>query len=99
MDWLDTEKLHELYRKISILIRITEHDGLPVMMLEMLGRGRWVIYSNVYPHTEYATNLETARLTLQRCLSKTGVNQDGINHIKANFSPEKQYAHIKSIYQ
>lgn len=46
---LPHSELEKLYSQISILLRLTEHDGLPVMMLEAQGMGRKVIHYNNFP--------------------------------------------------
>jgi len=88
LGWL--ESLEEIYRKVSVLIRLPEHDSLSVMVLEMLSRGRWVIYSKPFPHTEFAADLDEARLALRRCLSRTGKNEAGQEYVQRSFSPEAQ---------
>lgn len=47
--FLPHSELETLYSQISILLRLTEHDGLPVMMLEAQGMGRKVIHYNNFP--------------------------------------------------
>lgn len=47
--FLPHSELEKLYSQISILLRLTEHDGLPVMMLEAQGMGRKVIHYNNFP--------------------------------------------------
>ena len=49
MGTLSHEQLLELYKKISILLRVPVHDGLPVMMLEAQGMGRKVIHPYAFP--------------------------------------------------
>jgi hypothetical protein len=43
LGWVDD--MHELWPRVGLLLRVTEHDGLPRMVLEALARGRYVIYS------------------------------------------------------
>ena len=49
LGFLPHSELETLYSQISILLRLTEHDGLPVMMLEAQGMGRKVIHYNNFP--------------------------------------------------
>jgi hypothetical protein len=78
--------IDDLYKKISILIRITEHDGLPSMVLELLARGRWVICSKRLPGTVHATNFEESKNALFQILKKKEVNTIGINFVTENYS-------------
>jgi hypothetical protein len=90
--------LEEVYSKTSILIRMPEHDSLSAMVLEMLARGRWVIYSKPFPHTETATNLDEAREALRRCLARQGPNREGQDYVRQNFSPSHEAKRIAPIY-
>lgn len=47
---LPHEQLMELYKKTSVLLRLTAHDGLPVMAIEAQGFGRKVICSFGLPY-------------------------------------------------
>lgn len=47
---LNHEALMELYQETSLLLRLTEHDGLPVMMLEAQGLGRKVMHYYQFPY-------------------------------------------------
>ena len=38
--------------------------------------GRWAIYNMPFPHTEFAADLDEARLALRRYLSRTGKNEE-----------------------
>jgi hypothetical protein len=80
------EDIDDLYKKISILIRITKHDGLPSMILELLARGRWVIWSKNFPGTVKATNFKEARLALIKLLNEKGLNKTGIAYVRDNYS-------------
>ena len=93
------ESLEEVYRDVSVLIRMPEHDSLSAMVLEMLGRGRWVIYNKPFPHTELATNLAEARKALWRCLSQPGKNEAGQAYVREHFSPQAEAERIAPMYR
>lgn len=48
--YLPHSELIDLFEEISVLIRYTKHDGLPVMLLEAQALGRTVIYRFDLPH-------------------------------------------------
>lgn len=58
LGYVDENKMLDVYNKISILIRIPEHDGLSLMLLESLMKGKEVIYCYDFPYTHKATNFE-----------------------------------------
>lgn len=76
------EDIESVFEKTSILLRLTKHDGLPSMVLEMLARGRWVVFSHRFPATEYALDFDECKIILDKLLSKNELNYDGINHVK-----------------
>jgi hypothetical protein len=91
--------LEEVYRQVGVLVRLPEHDSLSAMVLEMLGRGRQVIYNRPFPHTELATNLAEAREALRRCLSQPGKNEAGQAYVRGHFSPQAEVERIAPMYQ
>lgn len=88
------ESLEDVYRQTSILVRLPEHDSLSAMVLEMLGRGRRVIYSRPFPHTEHATTPEEARAALRRCLAEREFNRAGQAYVRQNFAPAAEAARV-----
>lgn len=93
------DNLEDLYGKVSILIRVPKHDSLSVMVLEALARGRWVIYSKPFPHTELAKTLEEARAALRKCLAKSGWNETGQQYVRDHFCPQAEALRIGPIYR
>ena len=64
--------LENVYRDVSVLIRMPEHDSLGMMVLEMLARGRYVIYNKKLDHCHFAETFEQAKAALQEIFEKTG---------------------------
>jgi hypothetical protein len=50
LGWLTGGKMEEQYRKCSILLRCPRHDGLSMMVVEALGKGKEVVYNKPFPH-------------------------------------------------
>jgi hypothetical protein len=73
--------MEPIYRQAGSLLRLTRHDGLPRMVLEALGRGRYVIYSRSYPHCIYADSAEQAREALAWVSQQTVGNLDGFAEV------------------
>ncbi|MDE6624936.1 MAG: hypothetical protein K2K56_01055 [Lachnospiraceae bacterium] len=55
---LDSEKMNELYSQISILVRLPEHDGLSMMVIEALAKGKQVLYRYEHPYVYTPDSLE-----------------------------------------
>lgn len=47
---LSLEEMGELYKKVSILLRVHLSDGLSMMVLEALGKGKKVIWDHEFEH-------------------------------------------------
>lgn len=88
-----------LYRNCSILLRLPEHDSLSAMVLEMLARGRWVIYKSEFPHTERAHDLSTACEAMRRCLGRAGCNERGHAYVREHFSPAAEARRVGVVYR
>lgn len=88
-----------LYRKSTVLIRICEHDSLSAMVLEALARGRHVIYSETFPHTQHARNAGSANAHLTSILTQREPNREGARHVAEHFSWRKEVARLQAHYQ
>lgn len=49
---LNKVEMEELYNKTTLLFRFPEHDGLSMMLLEALAKGKQVIYPYEFPYVE-----------------------------------------------
>lgn len=89
MGMLAHEDLTALYKKISILLRIPEHDGLPVMVLEAQGMGRKVIHNMKFPFVITPENRSDTALmeTFQRIVAEPpALDMDAKRYIDKTFS-------------
>ena len=91
--------LDEVYKQAGVFVRMPKHDSLSAMVLEMLARGRWVIYNKPFPHTETAANLDEARAALARCLARQGPNREGQDYVREHFSPQAEAERVAPIYR
>lgn len=60
--------LEDAYRRSSVLVRFTQHDGLSLMVLEALSRGRHVLWSNDFPFTERVRSYHDIERALETML-------------------------------
>lgn len=97
---LNWEELKAVYAKSSILLRCTEHDGLPVMVLEALGLGRYVIFSHSFPYVNTPScrvpEKVEEELTSILAFAPT-LNYDGSEYVNAHFTAEKLMNTYKEI--
>ena len=78
------------YKNASVLIRIPEHDSLSTMVLEMLARGRYVIYNKRFTGCHYAHDFRFAKEALAEIIELNTINTEGADFVKENYSPSKE---------
>ncbi len=78
----------------TVLLRLPEHDGKSMLVLETLARGRHVIWTYDFPHVNRVNSMTEAieQLRALKDAHKRGaleVNRDGYEYAKSEFSREK----------
>ena len=79
LGWVGKNEMLCVWKRVGLLIRITGHDGYPRMILEALGRGKYVVHNN--PNIEgvwFADNQESLEQCFDRYLQQTQINKKGI---------------------
>lgn len=79
-----------LYRRVSVLVRLVSHDGMPFMVMEALSRGRYVIYTYPLPHVTHAQGYEAIAAALddlaaRHAAGKLPLNEAGRAYVLENF--------------
>ncbi|WP_416398798.1 hypothetical protein [Allohahella sp. A8] len=75
LGWVDD--LQDIWSRVGMLLRVTEHDGMPRMVLEALARSRYVIYSEVFEGCWYADSTERVLAHLNTFKALDQPNEDG----------------------
>jgi glycosyltransferase involved in cell wall biosynthesis len=75
-----------VYRRSSVLVRLTPHDGLPKMLLEALAYGRQVIWSHPFPHCRLARNLPEVLQALLDVKTSPVLNHAGATYVREHYS-------------
>lgn len=84
---INLEAMDKLYNNISILVRVPKHDGLSIMLLEALLRGKQVLYCYDFPFTYWIKSLEDADKFIEKILSsKPKVNIDGREYVLKHYN-------------
>jgi glycosyltransferase involved in cell wall biosynthesis len=82
--------LESFYSQSSVLIRLPEHDSLSAMVLEMLARGRYIIYNKKMTGCHFARNYVETKEALEQIKMLNTPNHDGARYIQENFSVNQQ---------
>lgn len=90
--------LSKIYSESSVFIRIPERDSISAMVLEMLARGRYVIYNKKLQGCHFANDVSEVRKAFQHIIKKTTPNTEGAEMVREYFSPEKEAAKLSQIY-
>ncbi|HTV91355.1 MAG TPA: hypothetical protein VMG98_01430 [Verrucomicrobiae bacterium] len=77
--------LSEIYRKSSVLLRFTRHDGLSLMALEALSYGRHLIWTKAFPFGHQVASYDDCKRTLEELLKKHLAGQLASQHDAAAF--------------
>ncbi len=86
----------------TVLLRLPEHDGKSMLVLEALARGRHVIWSYDFPNIHHAASLTDAIHIMQRLRDEhrrgmLDVNRQGYEFVRDRFSRAKIAANFESL--
>jgi hypothetical protein len=85
-----------VYDTTGCLLRITQHDGLPRMVIETLLLGKYVIYSHEFPGCWTAKDSNDVQNWISVFRKSALINTAGVNAVKALLTPapEIQFANL-----
>ncbi|GAA3974002.1 hypothetical protein GCM10022278_33850 [Allohahella marinimesophila] len=89
LGWIDD--LRDIWSRVGLLLRVTEHDGMPRMVLEALARSRYVIYSEVFEGCWFAKSTEQVLEHLDNFKALGDPNLHGPSIVKFSKSAKFQY--------
>ena len=75
-----------VYRRCSVLLRLTQHDGLPKMLLEALAYGRQIVWTHPFPHCHLARSPAEARELLLALARDRQPNLGGAQYVQEHYS-------------
>jgi len=94
------QNMDEIYEKAPVLIRITQHDGLPKMVLEALVRGNQVIYKNEFPYCYQASTYEETAICLAQIIAQDcPINDEGHRYVLKHYAPQAAIERLISALQ
>ena len=77
------------YKKCSVLMRFTVHDGLPKMVLEALSYGRQVLWNEQFPHCFTVKDLKECIAVLKKLEANCQLNIEGKRFVDDYFNESK----------
>ncbi len=101
---INQKEMSDLYDETTILMRLPKHDGLSLMLLEALIKGKEVLYCYDFPYTRHIENKEQLDIEMKDIISKLPYfNEDGHKYILENYNidiiKEKLYSTLVNILE
>jgi len=93
------EDMENVYAEVTVLIRLPKHDSLSAMVLEMLARGRYVIYNKDFPHCRQAAGYDDAKKALADIMKCREPNYKGSQFVRENFSVSEESRKLKAVLE
>lgn len=95
--WVDD--MDAFYREITVVVRLTSHDGTSFMVLEALSRGRHVIWTYPMPGVIKASGLEAVTAALRDLADRhaagtLALNEEGRRHALDHFDRARLIANL-----
>jgi len=96
---IDWNKMPEFYQRSKFFIRYTEHDGLPLSVLEALYYNLHVLWTYDFPNTIKIDTQEKLSDSIPSLVKNWHPNENGHVYVIENFSVEKWRANFLEIIQ
>jgi glycosyltransferase involved in cell wall biosynthesis len=87
----------EVFRQTSVFVRLPSHDSISALALEMLSRGRYVIYTHPLPGSIYVDSYAAARKALQELQRRREPNTAAAGLIRENYDPNTQAKRLSKL--
>lgn len=97
LGWQDD--IRQWIKDSYIYLRLTQHDGLPKMILEALAYGRQVIFSGEFPHCHRSTNFSELKSCFDNLLNKPKLNHEGAKFVREEYNSAKIRQTFVSLYR
>jgi glycosyltransferase involved in cell wall biosynthesis len=78
--------IRDILSQVTGLLRLTYHDGMPRLVLEAMATGRYIIYSQPFPHTFYARTYDELKKAVDSIRQKDSPNIEGMRYIQKEFN-------------
>ncbi len=102
LGWCDD--LDPVYARTSVLVRLTRGDGLSIMVLEALMRGRYVLWTQSFPFAQQTRSYREAAEDLERLLElhergALALRTDAARATAAAFEPTRALERIVDAWE
>ena len=96
--------LDHIYAEATVLLRYTKHDGLSLMTLEALTRGRYVLWTQDFPFTTRVQKYDDIENEVRRLLAehRSGTLEqrtEAARYVSSTYSPDRCIPRIVSAWE
>lgn len=95
----NVEEMEPVYRRATVLVRLTAHDGIAQMAVEALARGRHVVWSYPMAHCRLARTAEAALREIRAAIACGRLNTEGAAYVRSAFNTREQAARLCRLYR
>lgn len=100
LGYVKLEDMDKIYDETSILIRLPEHDGLSLMLLEALLKGKEVIYTYDFPYVFTPQNLKDLELIFEKIIQQQPKrNSEAHEFVISNYNSDKILQNMIKIFK
>lgn len=99
---LSPDEMNQIYDQTTVLFRFPEHDGLSMMLLEALSKGKYVIYPYKFPHTftPKSRSIEDVQACFDEVVKlKPAVNHEASEYIRRTYSEDSVTRLYRELFQ
>jgi hypothetical protein len=103
LGYLNESSLDELFKRITVYIRITEHDGLSQLILKSLSLGKIVITNTIHPFVNLfdpllQTDSDLIEMFSDIVIKEPVMNYSAIDYINKYYDYSEQFNRYKSAF-
>lgn len=96
---VDYKEMEDIYRRSTVLLRLTKHDGMPFMVLEALSMGRYVIWNKKFPYCYFAEDYTQIFKFLQKTQHLKSLNLAGAEFVRSKYNEKQHVRKLVQIYK
>jgi len=91
--------MDSVFRRTTVLVRLTKHDGLSKIVLEALAKGRYVVWSHPMPHCRLARTADAALREVRAAIALDSPNLQGAAYVRKEFDVRSHAQRLCTIYE
>lgn len=85
---IDFHRMSDIYMRAKCFLRLTEHDGLSLSVLESMFYKLQVFWTYKFPHTIHVEQFEGLQQIMQEVISSWRPNEAGHNYVVKHYSTD-----------